>query len=135
METRMRRVLTLMTVVAGGSLCLGLSPHDAEALPLSTISVPTAMPTAIESVQYYTRRQLRRRGPVVVIPNAAATAHPDVEVDAVTISQGGLNPTRHRNVPVRPASCGEYRYWNGNRCVDARYNDPYLGGASPGAFL
>ena len=70
METRMRRVLTLMTVVAGGSLCLGLSPHDAEALPSSTISVPAAMPTAIESVQYYTRRQLRHRGPVVVVPNA-----------------------------------------------------------------
>jgi hypothetical protein len=22
--------------------------------------------------------------------------------------------------PVRPANCGEYRYWNGERCVDAR---------------
>jgi hypothetical protein len=129
METRMRRILTLMSVVAGGSLCLGLSPHDAEALPSSTISVPAAMPTAIESVQYYTRRQLRRRGPVVVVPNAAATADPDVdvEVDADTISQGGLNPPVIAIVPVRPASCGEYRYWNGNRCVDARYNDPYLG--------
>jgi len=30
-------------------------------------------------------------------------------------------------VPVRPASCGEFRYWNGVACVDARYNDPYLG--------
>ncbi len=30
-------------------------------------------------------------------------------------------------VPLRPSSCGQYRYWNGNRCVDARYNDPYLG--------
>jgi hypothetical protein len=29
--------------------------------------------------------------------------------------------------PPRPASCGEYRYWNGQYCVDARYNRPYLG--------
>jgi len=24
-------------------------------------------------------------------------------------------------------SCGEYRYWDGERCVDARYHNPYLG--------
>jgi hypothetical protein len=30
-------------------------------------------------------------------------------------------------VPVRPVSCGEYRYWNGTACVDARYNTPYIG--------
>jgi hypothetical protein len=29
--------------------------------------------------------------------------------------------------PVRPLSCGEFHYWNGVACVDARYNDPYLG--------
>jgi hypothetical protein len=129
METRMRRILTLMTVVAGGSLCLGLSSHDAEALPSSTISAPAAMPTLIESAQYYARRQLRRRGPVVVVPNTAATVDRDVEVevDDHALSQGGLNPPIVAIVPVRPASCGEYRYWNGNRCVDARYNDPYLG--------
>jgi hypothetical protein len=26
--------------------------------------------------------------------------------------------------PVRPANCGEYRYWNGTRCVDARVVPP-----------
>jgi hypothetical protein len=30
-------------------------------------------------------------------------------------------------VPLRPTSCGQYRYWNGVACVDARYHDPYLG--------
>jgi hypothetical protein len=29
--------------------------------------------------------------------------------------------------PPRPLSCGQYRYWNGDACVDARYTDPYLG--------
>jgi hypothetical protein len=27
-------------------------------------------------------------------------------------------------VPVRPVSCGEFRYWNGERCVDARVIPP-----------
>ena len=30
-------------------------------------------------------------------------------------------------VPVRPASCGLYRYWDGERCADARFEPPYLG--------
>lgn len=30
-------------------------------------------------------------------------------------------------VPIRPASCGQYRYWDGERCADARYEPPYLG--------
>ncbi|HWE17171.1 MAG TPA: hypothetical protein VG758_08310 [Hyphomicrobiaceae bacterium] len=38
---------------------------------------------------------------------------------------------RYRNdfpavVPVRPANCGEFRYWNGERCVDARIFPPDL---------
>ncbi len=119
METRMRRILTLMTVVAGG-LCLDLSSHDAEALPSSTISAPAAMPTAIESAQYYTRRPWwRNQGPLVV-PKAAIEADPN-------LAEGGLNPPVVRIVPARPTSCGEFRYWDGERCVDARYNNPYLG--------
>jgi hypothetical protein len=128
METRMRRI-TLMTVVAGAGLCLGLSSHDAQALPSPVLTAPVAAPTSIANAQYYTRRQLRRRGPVVVVPNTVTTVDPDVEVevDDDALSQGGLNPPIIAIVPVRPASCGEFRYWNGNRCVDARYNDPYLG--------
>jgi hypothetical protein len=29
--------------------------------------------------------------------------------------------------PPRPTSCGQYRYWNGEYCADARYERPYLG--------
>ena len=29
--------------------------------------------------------------------------------------------------PPRPASCGRYRYWNGEYCADARYRPPYVG--------
>lgn len=27
-------------------------------------------------------------------------------------------------IPIRPANCGEFRYWNGERCVDARVVPP-----------
>ena len=29
--------------------------------------------------------------------------------------------------PPRPSSCGEYRYWDGERCADARWQPPYVG--------
>ena len=28
--------------------------------------------------------------------------------------------------PPPPANCGEYHYWNGEYCADARYNPPYV---------
>lgn len=30
-------------------------------------------------------------------------------------------------VAERPRSCGEFRYWDGTRCLDARYDPPYTG--------
>lgn len=30
-------------------------------------------------------------------------------------------------VPVRPRSCGKYRYWDGEYCADARFQRPYVG--------
>jgi hypothetical protein len=29
-------------------------------------------------------------------------------------------------VSVRPSNCGQFRYWNGTACVDARINPPNL---------
>lgn len=31
------------------------------------------------------------------------------------------------SVPLAPSSCGKYRYWNGDRCADARDDPPDLG--------
>lgn len=28
---------------------------------------------------------------------------------------------RHHLAPVRPLSCGEFRFWNGEHCVDIRF--------------
>lgn len=30
-------------------------------------------------------------------------------------------------LPLPPSSCGKYRYWDGERCADARYDPPYIG--------
>jgi hypothetical protein len=60
--------------------------------------------------------------PVVVVPQAVPVVPPlVVQQQPVVVQQPivVLSP--------RPASCGEYRYWNGQYCVDARYNRPYLG--------
>jgi hypothetical protein len=66
------------------------------------------------------RRNWRRYGPDVVVPDA------DVDVD-VDVIVPGETPPLIAIVPVRPASCGQYRYWDGERCVDARYHNPYIG--------
>ncbi len=29
--------------------------------------------------------------------------------------------------PLRPSNCGQFRYWNGERCADARFDPPYIG--------
>ena len=31
---------------------------------------------------------------------------------------------RHEVRPVRPLSCGEFRFWDGERCVDVRQSSP-----------
>jgi len=60
----------------------------------------------------------------VVIPDADVDVNVDVDEEAIL---PGETPPLVLIVPVRPASCGQYRYWDGSRCVDARYHDPYLG--------
>ena len=67
------------------------------------------------------RRNWRRYGPDVVIPDV------DVDVDVIEPAEVTEHPPIIAIVPVRPVSCGEYRYWDGERCVDARYNNPYVG--------
>jgi hypothetical protein len=36
-------------------------------------------------------------------------------------------PPTYVEEPARPTSCGQYRYWNGEYCADARYERPYIG--------
>jgi hypothetical protein len=110
-------------VIAGG-LGLALFSQGAIAGPGPVVTAPMAAPALIQEIGYW-KRQWRRRGygpDVVVVPNgdgeAESTGDVDVEVEAPSVV---VLP------PPRPLSCGQYRYWNGTACVDARYNDPYIG--------
>jgi hypothetical protein len=84
-----------------------------------------AAPVPVERIGYWKRycRFHDCTGPDVVVvqpttPPAVATTPPVVATE---------NPPIVAIVPLRPVSCGEFHYWNGSACVDARYNNPYLG--------
>lgn len=87
----------------------GVAPQVYVPPPPVTAPPPAAAPTTTPPAV-----------PVVPADSAAAPAvvpaPPAVVVPAPVIV-----------VPPRPASCGEFRFWNGFACVDARFNQPYLG--------
>lgn len=113
----MRHVLIAVVTVIAGLLFSAASSHAA---PTAVLTAPTtAGGGLVQRVQIFPRRYYRQypygAPPVVVVPPVAPVAPPVVVEEPVIV------------VPPRPASCGEYRYWNGQYCVDARYNTPYLG--------
>ena len=120
----MQKGLMFVAVLAGAGICLGVSSRDTDAAALPAVSSPVAMPAL--TVETGWRRNWRRYGPPVVIPDAAADVEADAEVSEQVMVPGEMPPVI-AIVPVRPASCGQYRYWDGARCVDARYHDPYIG--------
>ncbi len=61
-----------------------------------------------------------------VAPPAYAVA-PTVVYPSAPVVVDQYAPPVYGWVIIRPRSCGEFRYWNGERCVDARYNPPHLG--------
>jgi hypothetical protein len=105
------RALSTGLLVIGFGLTAGHA--DAGAIPL--LSLKTAAPL-VQKADYW-HRYYRQHGypPPAVVPAPVVVAPP------------ALNPPIVAEVPVRPASCGEYRYWDGEACVDARFNKPYLG--------
>lgn len=114
----MVRIAFLVSLLAGCGLLLGAA-SAAFAGPL-TVAVPAVSPSAVEKAGW--RRYCRRYGcgPDVAYPNVEVVpgAVTDIEADVPAVV---VLP------PPRPLSCGQYRYWDGDRCVDARYTDPYLG--------
>jgi hypothetical protein len=115
----MRIVLSsAAATLLAGCLVLGLGAQDAEAARLPALTILSADMTAVESVGWR-RRYWRRYG---VWPTGPRAAIVDDDGDAVVVVPGDAII-----VPVRPRSCGQYHYWNGLACVDARYYDPYLG--------
>jgi hypothetical protein len=124
----MRQFCTVMAVLIGGGVGLGAISPDAIAGPSPALLAPTAAPPVlIEKAGYWKRRWRRGYDPdVVVVPPADVEVDTDGDVDA-DVALPGERPPIIAIVPVRPASCGEYRYWDGDRCVDARYHNPYVG--------
>ena len=109
----MRILLTSAALIAGG-LFLGLGAGTANSGPLPAMTLLSADMTGVETVGWR-RRYWRRHGVWPSGPRGAG--------DAIVVAPGGTVVVG----PVRPASCGEFHYWNGVACVDARYNDPSLG--------
>jgi hypothetical protein len=97
---------------AGGSASAASLPGIA---PLDVVSAP------VKKVGWR-RRYWRRYGVWPTAPWPPAPP-PPVAGDVVVETDDGAVFV----APVRPLSCGEYHYWDGRACVDARYNDPYLG--------
>lgn len=113
----MRHIVIAMMAFLAGLLALGVSSQAAP-MPVRGATV-RATAGLIQKVDYW-HRYYRQHGyppPAVVpvVPAVPVTPAPVVEGAPVVV------------VPARPISCGEYHYWNGVACVDARYNNPYVG--------
>jgi hypothetical protein len=112
----MRLALTTLALLSCFGLSLGVAAHDAKAGPSPTLSPPAGAQMLVQEAGYW-RRYCR-------FNDCDGPNTPEVNVDVVV---PGETPPLVAIVPVRPASCGQYRYWDGDRCVDARYNNPYIG--------
>lgn len=118
MATRVFRILTFLAAIAGSGIGFSIASPEAMASSLPNLTAAVATPGLITKADYWHHRHhyckfhdctgLNVDGvpPVAVVP---------------------LSPPVVAVVPVRPVSCGEYHYWDGERCVDARYNRPYVG--------
>lgn len=116
----MRTFLIFASACLACGLVLGTGSGSANAASLPGISSLNAATVLVETVGWR-RRYWRRYGVWPTGPWPPAPP-PRVAGDVVLETDDGVVV-----VPVRPLSCGEYHYWNGEACVDARYNDPYLG--------
>ena len=108
--------IALAATIAG--LMVSATPSNAG--PSTSLTSPAADDGLVQKVQIFPRRYYRQypygAPPAVVVPPVVPVVPPAVAGEPVIVVP-----------PPRPTSCGEYRYWNGQNCVDARYNRPYLG--------
>jgi len=120
----MRLVLTSAAALIAGALVLSAGTTSAPAALLPSMASLDAASTAVQQVDWR-RRYYRRNGvwPSVTVPRAVVEEGVIVDDDVIVVP----NEPVVRIIPARPASCGEFHYWDGEHCVDARYNDPYLG--------
>lgn len=121
----MRLMLIAMLAGIAGILVAGTSSRAAPVPVLA--ATPATAGGIVQKVQLFPRRYYRNHpyAPgAVVVPVVPAVPVIPAPVPGAAVVEGAPVVVM---VPARPASCGEYRYWNGVACVDARYNTPYLG--------
>jgi hypothetical protein len=111
-EARMRHLC--LAAALGGLAIVSFAP-SAPAAPAPG-AYASGHASLVEPAGYW-RRYWRRNG---YPPDMA----PDAAPDSAVVMESEDGPVL---VPLRPTSCGQYRYWDGTRCVDARYHNPYLG--------
>ena len=113
----MRRVIIALAATIAG---LTASATSSNAAPSATLTSPMADDGLVQTVQIFPRRYYRQHPygtpPVVGVQPVVPVVPPAVAQEPVIVVP-----------PPRPTSCGQYHYWNGQNCVDARYNRPYLG--------
>jgi hypothetical protein len=113
----MRHILLALMGFIAGMIVAGASSHAAPG-PVPGASTGAVAGGMVQKIDYW-GRYYRQHGyapsEVVVVPAPVPDGTAPV-VEAAPIL-----------VPVRPLSCGQFRYWNGTQCVDARYNNPYVG--------
>jgi len=120
----MRHPTLAAIALIAGVLALGGSGQAAPGPSLSA-GAAAAQGGMIYEVQLFPRRYYRNHP--YAVPPAAVVVPPPVVAPVVPEAAPVVEGAPVVVVPLRPASCGEFHYWNGVACVDARYNNPYLG--------
>jgi hypothetical protein len=60
----------------------------------------------------------------VIIEGDATIVEQAPADETVVVPDGGPGPRVYGYWTMRPADCGTFRYWNGERCADARDEPP-----------
>lgn len=107
MEANMRNTVILTAAFVLAGFGAGISLKEATAAPIPKVEV-TQGSSLTENVTL--RRDRRGRAMVPVAPRGSAV----------------VAPTTRTVIVTRPASCGEFHYWDGTACVDARYTDRHF---------
>ena len=111
----MRMIVLFAGALIAGAFVLGTAAGGASAFPQHLVEAADEA-QAVTTVGWR-RRYWRRYGEWPAAPRAA------FEDDTIVTGDDDIVII----APMRPRSCGQYHYWDGLACVDARYNDPYIG--------
>jgi hypothetical protein len=109
--------------VLASMIAAGVAPN-ASAIPAWPKDSGVSVQAALSTVQYRPAVPDEEDEPALMeAPPVIYERSPGYRV----IAPRPYAPGVYGYVAERPTSCGEFRYWNGVRCVDARDNPPDLG--------